>query len=89
MIRAGRDEGRDLGEALDLLAEVFGRPAAARRLGSHFTCVEANRIAWVLAASRHFDAAVVWLDGHAASDTKEDVHGDAGFDAVSYITGGR
>ncbi|MGH3506392.1 MAG: hypothetical protein ACRDO2_04210 [Nocardioidaceae bacterium] len=89
MIRAGRDEGRDLEEALDLLAEVFGRPAAAQRLGPHFTCVEANRIAWVLAASRHTDAALVWLDGQAASDNEEDVHGSAGFDAVRYITGGR
>src|ERR1700752_3141805 len=79
MLRAGRDEGRDLEEALQLLAEVFGRPAIAERVGPHFTCVEADRIAWVLAASRHTDAAIVWLDEHAASDTEEDVHGSAGF----------
>lgn len=89
MLRAGRDEGRDLEKALDGLARVFGRPATAARVGPHFTCREANRIALTLIASRHTDAAVVWLDAHAASDTEEDVHGGAGFDAVRYITGGR
>lgn len=89
MLRAGRDDGRDLDEALDGLAQVFGRPTAAQRFGPHFTCHEANVIAYVLAASRHVDAAVVWLDVHAASDTEEDVHGGAGFDAARYITGGR
>jgi hypothetical protein len=87
MLRAGRDEGRDLEEALELLARIFGRPATAERVGPHFTCVEANHIAWVLVASRHADAAIVWLDEHAASDTEEDLHGDAGFDAARYITG--
>ena len=89
MLRAGRDDGRDLEEALDGLAQVFGRPTSAERVGSHFTCHEANIIAYVLAASRHIDAAIVWLDVHAASDTEEDVHGGAGFDAARYITGGR
>ena len=87
MLRAGRDEGRDLDRALDGLARVFGRPATAERVGPHFTCAEANRIAYVLAASRHTDAAIVWLDAHAASDTEEDEHGSAGFDAAHYVTG--
>ncbi len=87
MLRAGRDEGRDLEEALDHLARVFGRPASAGRLGTHVTCYEANVIAYVLAASRHLDAAVVWLDEHAATDTEEDLHGRPGFDAARYITG--
>jgi len=85
MLRAGRDEGRHLDEALDYLAQVFGRPASADRVGPHFTCIEANRIAWVLVASRHPDAAIVWLDRHAASDTTEDLHGGAEFDAARYL----
>lgn len=89
MLRAGRDEGRDLERALTGLARVFGRQATAERVGPHFTCTEANRIAAVLIASRHTDAAIVWLDEHAASDTEEDVHGGADFDAAKYITGGR
>lgn len=89
MLRAGRDEGRDLEDALDRLARVFGRPSTAERVGPHFTCHEANVIAYVLAASRHIDAATVWLDVHAASDTEEEAHGGAGFDAARYITGGR
>ena len=72
--------------SLDYLARVFGRPASAERVGPHFTCVEANRIAWVLVVSRHSDAAIVWLDAHAASDTEEDEHGSAEFDAARYIT---
>ena len=89
MLRAGRDEGRDLDRALDGLARVFGRPATAERVGPHFTCREANVIAYVLAASRHIDAAIVWLDEHAASDSEEDAHGGDDFDAASYIAGGR
>jgi hypothetical protein len=87
MLRAGRDEGRDLENALGGLARVFGRPATAERVGPYFTCHEANIIAYVLAASRHLDAAIVWLDEHAASDTEEDTHGRPGFDAARYITG--
>jgi hypothetical protein len=87
MLRAGRDEGRDLEEALDALARVFGRHATAERVGPHVTCHEANVIAYVLAASRHLDAAIAWLEEHAASDTEEDTHGRAGFDAAHYITG--
>jgi hypothetical protein len=89
MLRAGRDEGRDLDKALDGLAVVFGHPSAAERIGPHVTCTEANRIAYVLVASRHTDAAIVWLDAHAACDSDDDVHGGAGFDAVHYITGER
>lgn len=89
MIRAGRDEGRVLDQALDGLARVFGRPATAERVGPHFTCAEANRIASVLIASRHTDAAIVWLDEYAASDNEDDVHGGAGFDAVRYVAGRR
>lgn len=90
MLRAGREDGRFLDEALDDLARVFGRRATAERVGAHFTCGEANRIANVLIASRHSDAAVVWLDEHAASDSEDAEHGGAGFDAVRYITkGGR
>lgn len=87
MLRAGRDEGRDLENALDGLARVFGRPSTAERVGPHVTCREANIIAYVLAASRHLDAAIVWLEEHAASDTEEDTHGRPGFDAEHYITG--
>ena len=87
MLRAGSDEGRDLDKALDLLARVFGRPETAERIGPHFTCEEANIIAYVLSVSRHDDAAVLWLDEHAASDTEEDVHGGPEFDAAHYITG--
>ena len=90
MLRAGRDEGRVLDKALDGLARVFGRRATAERVGPYFTCGEANSIAQVLISSRHTDAAIVWLDEHAASDTAEDEHGGTGFDAVRYITtGGR
>jgi hypothetical protein len=89
MLRAGRPEGRDLEKALDGLALIFGRPSSAERVGPHFTCREANLIAFVLVASRHLDAAVVWLDEHAASDTEEDLHGGAGFDAAHYLSGGR
>jgi hypothetical protein len=87
MLRAGTDEGRDLARALDGLAQVFGHPAAAKRIGGHVTCEEANRIAFALVASRHTDAAIIWLDRHAASDTEEDRHGRPGFDAVRYVTG--
>jgi hypothetical protein len=85
MILAGRDEGRDLEEALDGLARIFGRPGTGKRVGPHFTCREANLIAYALVASRHVDAAIAWLDMHAASDTEEDVHGGADFDAAHYI----
>lgn len=88
MIRAGRDEGRILEAALDGLAQVFGRPATAARVGPLVTCAEADRIAWALIASRHTDAAAVWLDSHAASDADEDPHGGPGFDAIRYITAG-
>ena len=90
MLLAGRDEGRDLEEALDGLARIFSRPRTAERVGPYFTCREANHIAYVLVASRHVDAAIVWLDMHAASDTEEDAHGGADFDAAHYIaTGGQ
>ena len=89
MIRAGRNEGRDLEEALDGLALIFGRPRSAERIGAHVTCREANLIAYLLVASRHLDAAVVWLDEHAASDTEDDLHGGPGFDAARYIAGAR
>ena len=90
MLLAGRDEGRELEEALEGLARIFSRPRTAERVGPHFTCREANLIAYVLVASRHVDAAIVWLDMHAASDTEEDAHGGADFDAAHYIyTGGR
>ena len=87
MLRAGRPEAAGLDDALDSLARVFGRPAAAKRIGSHVTCAEANYIAWVLVASRHSDAATVWLDEHAASDADEDVHGGPDFDAARYLSG--
>src|SRR5215218_1558055 len=45
----------------------------------------ANLIAYALVASRHVDAAIVWLDMHAASDTDEDAHGGADFDAEHYL----
>ena len=89
MLRAGRDEGRDLEEALAGLATVFGRPRTAERIGAHVTCREANVIAYALTASRHLDAAIVWLEQHAASDGDEDTHGGAEFDAAYYITGRR
>ena len=87
MVRAGGGEGRVLEKALDGLAEVFGDPEAAAEVGPHVTCSEADRIAWALVASRHANAAVVWLDGHAATDTDEDRHGGDGFDVRRYITG--
>jgi hypothetical protein len=89
MLRAGRPEGGDLENALESLALVFGRPRTAERVGPHFSCAEANVVAWVLLASRHPDAAVAWLDAHAAGDTEDDVHGSDDFDAVKYLTGGR
>ena len=89
MLRAGRDEGRDLDEALNGLARVFGRPRTARRVADQFSCHEANIIAYVLAASRHADAAIVWLEEHAASDAENDTHGGADFNAADYITGRR
>jgi hypothetical protein len=85
MILAGRDEGRDLEESLNYLARVFGRPASAERLGPHFSCAEANCVAWVLVNSRHPDAAVAWLDQHSASDAEGDPHGGAEFDAARYV----
>ena len=86
MLRAGRPEGGDLENALDALSQVFGRPSTAELAGPQFTCVEANVIAWVLVASRHTDAAVVWLEGHSAGDSEEDEHGSPDFDAVRYLT---
>lgn len=87
MLRAGRNEGRDLEQALDGLALIFGRPRTAERVGPHFTCREANLIAYVLVAARHLDAAIVWLDEHAASDREDELHGGADFDAARYIAG--
>ena len=87
MLRAGRNEGRDLDRALDGLAQVFGRRDTAERVGPHVTCYEANLIAVALVKSRHLDAAIIWLDAHAASDTEEDTHGRPGFDAARYLTG--
>lgn len=87
MVRAGRDEGRLEEQALEGLAQVFGRAATADRVGPHFSCAEADRIAWVLIVSRHADAAVTWLQAHAASDDEPDLHGGPGFDAVAYIRG--
>ncbi len=74
MLRAGRDEGRDLERALDLLARVFGRPATAERLSPEFTCQEVNIVTYVLAASRHEDAALVWLEEHLAHCTDVGKH---------------
>lgn len=88
MIRAGRDEGRILDDALDGLVQVFGRPATASRVGPHFTCTEADRVAWVLITSGHPDAAVVWLRAHAQSDSEQDLHGGFEFDAVRYVRDG-
>jgi hypothetical protein len=85
MIRAGRDEGRVLDGALDGLAQVFGSPATASRVGEHFTCAEADHVAWCLVASHHTDAAAIRLHAHAASDSDGDRHGDAGFDAIEYV----
>jgi hypothetical protein len=85
MLRAGAHEGRLLDQALDALAQVIGRPSTAERVGPHFTRHEANRIALVLYASRHTDAACVWLDAHAASDDEDDVHGSPEFDAARYL----
>lgn len=85
MLRAGTDEGRELNQALDGLARIFGRHQAAERIGAHVTCREANLIAYVLVVSRHLDAAVVWLDEHAASDSEGDWHGSADFDAARYM----
>lgn len=87
MIRAGRDEGRVLDDALDGLAKVFGNSETAAQVGPQFTCREADRIAWALVASRHAEAAVVWLAEHAAGDTDEDRHGGSDFDARRYIYG--
>ena len=89
MLRAGRPEAAGLDDALDSLAQVFGRPSTAKRIGAHVTCAEANYIAWVLIASRHTDAAIVWLEEHAASDAEDDVHGGAEFDAATYLMGTR
>jgi hypothetical protein len=89
MLRAGTDEGRMLEDVLDRLAQGFGDPETAHAVGPQFTCSEANRIAWVLVASRHDEAAVVWLEAHAAGDTNADRHGGSGFDARRYITGRR
>jgi hypothetical protein len=57
MLRAGTDEARILDDALDGLAQVFSDPDTAHAVGPQFTCSEANRIAWVLVASRNDDAA--------------------------------
>jgi len=84
MIRAGRADGRILDDALDGLGEVFGDPETAWQVGRQFTCAEADRIAWVLIASRRDDAAIVWLNGHAAGDT-DGLHGGDRFDARRYI----
>jgi hypothetical protein len=89
MIRAGRDEGRILEQALDGLARVFGDPETAERVGSQFTCTEADRIAWTLITSRHAKDAAIWLEAHAAGDRDGDVHGEAEFDARRYILGSR
>ena len=85
MLRAGQRDGNELGEAMDNLARVFGRTRTAERVGPHFTCKEANYIAAALIASRNNDAAIHWLDAHAASDSDEDAHGDAEFDAEEYL----
>jgi hypothetical protein len=87
MIRAGRDQGRILESSLDDLAQVFGDPETAAQVGGEFTCAEADCIARVLIASRHADAAAVWLAAHATGDTTEDRHGGAGFDTDEYIWG--
>ena len=85
MLRAGTDDGRRLDYALDAVAQVFGRPSTAERVGPHCTCREANRVALVLYASGHADAACVWLDAHAGSDEEDEVHGSPGFDAAQYL----
>src|SRR4029079_12901559 len=85
MLRAGSNEGQRLDFALDAFAQVLGRPSTAERWAHCFTCHEANRIALVLYASRHTDAACVWLDAHAASDDEDDVHGSPRFDAAEYL----
>ncbi len=87
MLRAGTDEGGILDDALDGLAQVFSDPDTAHAVGPQFACSEANRIAWVVVASRNDDAAVVWVEAHAAGDTNEDRHGGRGFDARGYVTG--
>jgi len=85
MLRAGTDKGRDVDRSLDALAGVFGRGRTARRLGPHFSCSEANVVAWVLLSSGHGDAATVWLDEHSSTDGPDDLHGHPEFDAVRYL----
>ena len=85
MLRAGQTDGDELPKALDGMARVFGRPATAKRVGPYFTCKEANHIAAVLIASRHADAAITWLDEHAASDHDDEPHGGTEFDAEEYL----
>jgi hypothetical protein len=89
MLRAGRYDGADVDKAMDGLAQVFGRRRTAARVGPHVTCAEANRIAFALAAGRHPDAAITWLDEHSATDDEGDLHGGADFDAARYVTGRR
>ena len=83
---AGIDLATLLGGVV-ITEQVFGRPGTAERLGPQVTCQEANVIAYALAASRHVDAASVWLEQHAATDTDDDVHGGPDFDAAYYVTG--
>ena len=56
------------------MARVFGRPASAERLSPEFTCQEVNIVTYVLAASRHEDAALVWLEEHLARCPDEHLH---------------
>ena len=88
MHRPSSDERQAaLDNALDDLAHVFGDPETAWHVGPQFSCAEADTIASVLVASRHDDAAVVWLQAHAARDTTDARHGGGGFDAKRYLSG--
>lgn len=65
---------RELMDAIEAMAEVFGDGMTAMHVGSSFNCGEADTIARVLALAGHKDAAITWLEYHASGDDSGDQH---------------
>jgi hypothetical protein len=63
-----------LGEAIADMADALGSQDVFGDGGTTLNCIEADRIARVMALAGHLDAAVHFLAGHAEGDDEGDDH---------------
>ncbi|MFE4451443.1 hypothetical protein [Streptomyces sp. NPDC056796] len=61
-----------LQEAFEAMGDVLGDYLTSRDVGEHFTCRQADTLAFALAVGGQIDAAVALLEGHALGDSEKD-----------------